>query len=131
MTKEEAIKYLIAPVDFTTEPSTEYMKQAEAYLMAVMELKGGKRGRWVEKKGVLHPAETDGVCSCCGYATSFYNFYNFCPNCGAEMDDVEKIGHWVDHIRDFWCSECGCRILPEQVDSFSKCPQCGAAMIKK
>lgn len=89
MTKKEAIKYLIAPVASATEPSAEYMKQAEAYLMAVMELKGGRRGRWIEKKGVLHPAETDGVCSHCGYVTSFYNFYNFCPNCGAEMEKSE------------------------------------------
>ena len=35
MTREEAKKYLIRPVQTSTEPSEEYKKQLEAYYMAV------------------------------------------------------------------------------------------------
>ena len=44
-----------------------------------------KHGRWIEKHGILHPLEEDGVCSICKYVTGFYNFFNYCPNCGAKM----------------------------------------------
>lgn len=27
------------------------------------------------------------VCSCCGKSTSFYYDCNYCPNCGAKMDE--------------------------------------------
>lgn len=45
-----------------------------------------RHGKWVEIKGVLHPLETDGICTECGYETGFYNSFKFCPNCGARMD---------------------------------------------
>jgi hypothetical protein len=38
MTNEEAIKYLIAPVATSTKPSTEYLKQKEAYELAIKAL---------------------------------------------------------------------------------------------
>ena len=47
------------------------------------------RGQWLEKDGVLHPLETDGICTVCGYVTGFYNFFNFCPKCGADMRPEE------------------------------------------
>ena len=44
-------------------------------------------GKWNAVKGALHPAETSAVCSNCGFATMIHaqTFYNFCPNCGADM----------------------------------------------
>ena len=39
-----------------------------------------------------------------------------------------KRGKWIDHIRDYWCSECGGRIQEEQEKMFSICPYCGARM---
>lgn len=36
---EEAIKYLIAPTATSTEPSAEYLKQKEAYELAIKALK--------------------------------------------------------------------------------------------
>lgn len=48
------------------------------------------RGQWFEKEGVLHPLETDGICTVCGYVTGFYNFFNFCPKCGADMQEPPK-----------------------------------------
>ena len=38
MTREEARKYLIQPVATSTEPSKEYLKQKEAYDMAILAL---------------------------------------------------------------------------------------------
>ena len=39
MTYKEAIKYLIPPVATSTEPSAEYLKQKEAYDLAIKALK--------------------------------------------------------------------------------------------
>ncbi len=44
------------------------------------------------------------------------------------MSDAVKHGKWIDHIRDYWCSECGGRIQEEQVKRFSICPYCFARM---
>ena len=38
MTNKEAIKYLIAPVATSTDPSAEYLKQKEAYDLAIKAL---------------------------------------------------------------------------------------------
>lgn len=38
MTNKEAIKYLIAPTATSTKPSTEYLKQKEAYELAIKAL---------------------------------------------------------------------------------------------
>lgn len=38
MANKEAVKYLIAPVATSTEPSAEYMKQKEAYELAIKAL---------------------------------------------------------------------------------------------
>lgn len=45
-----------------------------------------KPGKWIIKKGVLHPLEIDGICPKCGYTTGFYTLLNFCPNCGEKME---------------------------------------------
>ncbi len=38
MTNKEAIKYLIIPIATSTQPSTEYLKQKEAYDLAIKAL---------------------------------------------------------------------------------------------
>lgn len=40
---------------------------------------------WIIKEGVLHPLETDGICSHCGFTSGFYTLYEFCPKCGFHM----------------------------------------------
>ena len=45
---------------------------------------------WIIKKGVLHPLETDGICSNCNYTTSFYDYYNYCPKCGFKMTNINS-----------------------------------------
>ena len=43
-----------------------------------------KRGRWVSIGNTKLAA-----CKC-GFFTDRYSTYNFCPNCGAKMDEVER-----------------------------------------
>lgn len=43
MTNKEAIKYLIAPIATSTNPSTEYLKQKEAYDLAIKALENVER----------------------------------------------------------------------------------------
>ncbi len=99
------------------------LNRSIGYIMRLPAIDPVKHGKWelVDKAEPMRYG-----CSECKRLS--YTQDNYCSYCGARMDGVEKIGHWVDHIKDFWCSECGCRILPEQVDSFSKCPNCGALM---
>ena len=111
MTNEEAIKYLIAPVATSTEPSAEYLKQKEAYDLAIQALETGeiyitgedynlymrgykagkkdfepKQGKWVTVKQdtILGTFEVKNkVCDQCNHATKYE--YPFCPWCGAKM----------------------------------------------
>ena len=49
-----------------------------------------KKGKWVNDKNDM------AICSECGYYTPFdhaiddYEYGNFCPNCGARMEDTDK-----------------------------------------
>lgn len=79
MTYEEAIKYLIAPISTSTEPSTEYLKQKEAYDLAIKTLAERPQGEWI-KIGDIGLAYT---CNKCGEVNVIPT--NFCPNCGADM----------------------------------------------
>lgn len=62
--------------------AAEYMK-----LIPAADVRPVVRGVWNAVKGALHPAETSAVCSNCGFATMIHaqTFYNYCPNCGADM----------------------------------------------
>lgn len=44
MTNEEAIKYLIVPILTSTKPNAEYLKQKEAYDLAIKALKEDRYG---------------------------------------------------------------------------------------
>lgn len=46
MTNEEAVKYLIAPTATSTKPSIEYLKQKEAYDLAIKALEEPKQGKF-------------------------------------------------------------------------------------
>ena len=46
MDNKEAIKYLIPPVATSTQPSAEYLKQKEAYDLAIKVLKDVPKGEW-------------------------------------------------------------------------------------
>ena len=113
MTYEEAIKYLIAPVATSTEPSAEYLKQKEAYDLAIQALETGEvymtgvdYNLYIEGykagKRDFKPKQSEWIfntsfwsCSVCkssaktiGYCgdAKFMNeFFRYCPNCGADM----------------------------------------------
>lgn len=87
MTTEEAVKEL----------SVEYLgdseKIKEAKRIAIKALKQEpKTGHWIEKEGFDGDIYYD--CSECGEAfclidgTPKDNLYNFCPNCGAKMEEI-------------------------------------------
>ena len=44
-----------------------------------------RHGCWIDKEyfGIEVP-----VCSVCEYESSHYEYYAYCPNCGAKMEDV-------------------------------------------
>ena len=77
MTNQEAIKYLIAPTATSTKPSTEYLKQKEAYDLAIMALEERPQGEWITKG-----YEPFGRCNICG---GICEINNFCGHCGVKM----------------------------------------------
>lgn len=104
MTYEEAIKYLIAPVATSTDPSAEYLKQKEAYEFAIKALETGeiyitsedynlymegyKAGKkdFEPKQGEWIDTGSGQECSQCHEIQYGYdNFRHFCANCGAKM----------------------------------------------
>lgn len=47
-----------------------------------------KRGRWIKtigENGVTSACR----CSVCGFEDNRYTLFNYCPNCGAEMEGTE------------------------------------------
>ena len=94
MTNKEAIKYLIAPITTSTEPSAEYLKQKEAYDLAIKALEERPKGEWVvvidysdeyEKRWHYECSE----CRNTPYYGGDIDTLHFCPNCGAEMQTKE------------------------------------------
>lgn len=77
-----------------------------AEYLATSEVAEVKHGQW-----------NDGICTNCGFAALYYSrgtvqvYTDYCPNCGAKMDD-EKLPTWIP--RDNW--ELGCEY---------ECPYCG------
>ena len=78
---------------YELEGSAEYNKGVTDAFNALFDLPiveaEPKHGRWVHKYGDGHeePAITGGECSICGYV---HTVTNYCPNCGAKMDEVEE-----------------------------------------
>lgn len=51
-----------------------------------------KHARWVIRFESIYQKYVEGECSNCGYTDYCLDengFYNYCPNCGAKMDEVE------------------------------------------
>ena len=62
MTNKEAIKYLIPPVATSTKPSAEYLKQKEAYDLAIMALEERPQG-----EGLTSWEQVCRISQSCGY----------------------------------------------------------------
>ena len=80
MTREEAIKYLIRPVQTSTQPQSEYLKQQEAYQMAIETL--AKDINVLYKDCISRQDAIDAV------HHSIFDFFNIC-----EDDDESPITH--------------------------------------
>lgn len=50
-----------------------------------------KRGKWINAYPDIEPNPMFmyGICSVCGYEQAIYDMLKFCPNCGADMREVE------------------------------------------
>lgn len=117
MDNEEAIKYLIAPIATSTEPSAEYLKQKAAYELAIKALETGE----VYMTGVD------------------YNLYIEGYKDG-KRDFEPKQGEWIHlyAIGDYKCSICGCENLYKYANEHERwvktnsnfCPNCGAKLQK-
>lgn len=90
---------------------------------------------WFEKNRYYHPYSKSNNIP----ITELYDILEQLPtidpaeNGGCWGCDCKKMKHgkWLDHVRDYWCSECGGRIQKEQVKGFPICPYCGARMDKQ
>lgn len=83
MTREEAIRRLEGGAPFS-ELYDEVWENA--LIMAIESLKAEpiNHGQWVIK-----PHKMMGECPCCSVCGSFNPIeYNYCPNCGADMREV-------------------------------------------
>lgn len=51
-----------------------------------------EKGEWELVEFQSSPLDTDQalVCSCCGFAHQYDAWFNFCPNCGADMRIEEQ-----------------------------------------
>jgi len=88
----EYINRTLAKAEFTGNFRDEYptaLIHALIDSVPAADVRPVVRGKWNAVKGALHPAETSAVCSNCGFATMIHaqTFYNFCPNCGAWMEE--------------------------------------------
>ena len=63
MTNKEAIKYLIAPIATNTNPSAEYLKQKEAYELAIRALEFAESQRICCDNCVNHTRKSKEVCT--------------------------------------------------------------------
>lgn len=80
MTREEAIKWIEYHIDISDYDEDDDL--LTALKMAVKALEKQRAGRWMPHK------HTDTVlCSQCGKC--YGDEYNFCPNCGAKMEEVK------------------------------------------
>ena len=92
MTKDEAIKYLIRPVSTSTVPSKEIEKQFQAYEMAIEALKQNPttHAHWLKINNPNYSPfdqSSEYYLFCSNCECGHVQMYNFCPSCGAKMDE--------------------------------------------
>ena len=55
---------------------------------AIADAEPVRQGHWEVVKSSIHPYGNDVACSVCGFKMGSSFGYEFCPNCGAKMDEV-------------------------------------------
>lgn len=96
MTLDEAIKYYEKASEhmedfFGSANSTVECQQLAEWLKELKKHKE-KIGQWIMGKteyGALGIGYTEKKCSCCGWSHSLIIPTNYCPNCGAEMENED------------------------------------------
>lgn len=131
MTNKEAIKYLIVPTATSTKPSAEYLKQREAYDLAIKALEDGpqedeklynfvssptdvvKVGEPIPNSDEINKALENGEL----YKRGFKEGYKQAIIDG-KTNFSRPQGEWIDYDNTFYkCPDCG--YLLEKC-----CPQC-------
>jgi hypothetical protein len=88
MTKDEIIADLEASKEWNCKPSN---KSIDASIKALKQQAETKMGHWIVEKGGSYLGMRNGHCSYCkDYYTNDWNEMKYCPNCGADMREVEE-----------------------------------------
>lgn len=92
MTNEEAIEIIDKGLDIGVQmPFLTVGQMNEAKQMAIKAISGQRTGHWIEQDGF--DGDTYYDCSECGESfclidgTPTDNLYNYCPDCGAKMEE--------------------------------------------
>ena len=65
----------------------EYIDPKKVATIPAADVRPVRRGKWEIKKASIHPYGNDVCCSECGFTMGSSFGYNFCPNCGAMMEE--------------------------------------------
>ena len=84
MTRDEAIRHLYTYSSTNGSGQTKQEQHEEAKRIAIEALQQPERktGKWLPDK---HDMAGYGYFDCSECGANFYDVYDFCPNCGADM----------------------------------------------
>ena len=85
MTNEEAAAILESEAEYLYSQDEPYNRQA--FYMAIEALKERKKGKWIYHIDDLFPAESTKECDQCRTHQDLNCDGNFCPWCGAKMEE--------------------------------------------
>ena len=149
MTYKDAIKYLIPPVTTSTEPSAEYLKQKEAYDLAIKALEERPQGDLISREALLKRVDEERKYLIARGQTDaehilVHNFRDLIDNATTvDFPDWYKVyeevkgiferpqGQWIEDEFGSYCDKCGVYAFLDRYERPIKslfCPNCGAKM---